>query len=62
MITLIDRKAEIGIIVLACNFPAWSLVLMWISSLPIPQRFLPSNVRDSMWVFFNVFAIAGLLL
>jgi len=59
---LIDRKAEIGIILLACSFPAWFLVLMWVTSLPLGQRYLPSNVRDTMWGFLNVFAIAGLLL
>ncbi|MDH5782750.1 MAG: hypothetical protein OEZ35_03690 [Candidatus Bathyarchaeota archaeon] len=66
MIMLIDRKAEIGIMLLAiallaCEFPAWVLVSIWVN-IPLPHRYLPSNVQESLQVFCSVLAISGLLL
>lgn len=58
---LIDRKAEIGMILLACSFPAWILIMVWVSLL-FPQQAGPLNLRDSVWVSVTVLAIAGLLL
>jgi len=57
---VIDRKAEIGIILLACTFLVWILVTMWVDSLPLPHRFLPAIVSKSILVLQNVLIISGL--
>jgi len=58
---LIDRKAEIGIVLLACNFPAYILPIMWVDSLPLPHRFLPAIVLNRIMVFQLALAISGLI-
>jgi hypothetical protein len=58
---LIDRKAEIGIVLLACNFPAFILPIMWIGLLPLPDRIVPAIVLDRIWVFRIVLTISGLI-
>lgn len=61
MTTLIDRKAEIGVILIASTFLVYILVMMWVDSLPLGQRYLPSNVQESIPILQNGLIISGIL-
>jgi len=62
LVVLIERKAEIGIILLACAFPALIFPIMWVDSLPFPNRFLPAILLNRIWVLRIVLAISGLII
>lgn len=61
MMKLVDRKAEIGIVLLACNFPAFILPILWVNSLPFP-RFLPATVLNRIMVLRIALIISGLII
>ena len=59
VVVLIERKAEIGIMLLACAFPAYILVIKVVN--PWAYRLLPSIVFKNIYVLLNVLTISGLI-